>query len=644
MGLDEKLFSLAHRFFKGFTEPPKSAYYPVRATLDTLQSRLHIISKSLCAEPIQILKAEKIGGFSGMHFYFPEFICALPSLEQNEWLYLQRALFYSVAKKNNLCLPHQNLSDIQKKIYTCLALFQVNLSIATEFPSFYEKSTILGRALHSEYASEWSHPSDTQNGLLTQWVSALLCHEFPDKRWQDTLCRCYASAPEMWEVANQIYLRHFAPLPKGSPLSDDVFVMWGHLMAPGAPIGEQYSENEKIGADALANGTEVQGKTREETVLVQLEKAKDENNPVIHSFEKVETLEEYDGGLRTQDGDDSLQDHAEALNELNIKEVTRSRERTNSIYKADVRLHGGVPEILAPEEARNLQVTLYPEWDYLTKSYKKDWCRVEVRKASLGLPYEMDEKYRQERTRILRLFEQVRHRPLWQKRQRDGVELDIDAVVSRHAEIKSGTSSEDRLYLRNKKHKKDFQCLLLLDCSLSTDSWVANERVLDVIKNSVNLIGEAFAQDSEAIGVAAFHSNTRHQCIFEILKGFKDPYAHLNQALTNLEPQGYTRIGPALRHSLELLRKSSARHKFIFLLSDGKASDYDRYEGRYGMEDIKQTLREAQQQKVHVKCLAIEENAKFYLPMMFGIGNVQILSSPRKLPGALTSLFLPLLR
>jgi nitric oxide reductase NorD protein len=159
----------------------------------------------------------------------------------------------------------------------------------------------------------------------------------------------------------------------------------------------------------------------------------------------------------------------------------------------------------------------------------------------------------------------------------------------------------------------------------------------------VCLIADALPAEADCISVAAFHSNTRHQCAYQELKGFGDSWSHLKKELTVLEPSGYTRIGPALRHGLELYKSASVRHKFIILLSDGKASDFDHYEGQYGMEDIKQALREARQQNIHIKCLAIEENAKFYLPQMFGSANIHILSNPHKLPQALSSLLLPLL-
>ena len=505
---------------------------------------------------------------------------------------------------------------------------------------------MLSKQTQKELSSLSAPERNTQNGILADWIYAVLSQNYAQNPWKHLLCQNHKSTFTFWKFAKVVYKEYFASLPAGPELADEAFILWGLLMPAGIDGSVLQETQDQVGPEALPSGTEVQGKTREDVIAVNLQKAKDENNPVLHAFEKVETLEEYQGGMRTEDGDDNLQEHSEALEDLKINEVTRSRERTLSIYKADIRLHSVAPELLPDKEPDESfgEVFFYPEWDFKRKSYRSDWCRLEVRRPPAGPLYVLDQSYYKERKEILKIFDQIRHKPLWQKRQRDGVELDIDAVVNRFADIKGGHSSDDRLYFRNKKQKKDWQCLLLLDNSLSTDSWIANHRILDVIKDSVSLVGDAFSQDPETIAVAAFHSNTRHQCVYDVLKDFSDSWTVLKKKLSALEPVGYTRIGPALRHALHTLRNSSSRHKFIFLISDGKASDYDHYEGRYGMEDIKQVLREARRDSVHIKCLAVEEDAKFYLPQMFGAANVQILSSPRKLPRALTALFASLLK
>ena len=77
----------------------------------------------------------------------------------------------------------------------------------------------------------------------------------------------------------------------------------------------------------------------------------------------------------------------------------------------------------------------------------------------------------------------------------------------------------------------------------------------------------------------------------------------------------------------------NTRQKLLLLISDGKPTDYDRYEGRYGIADVRQAMREAHQARIHTYALAVDVQAKHYLPQMFGSGNFQILPHPASGPG-----------
>ena len=125
----------------------------------------------------------------------------------------------------------------------------------------------------------------------------------------------------------------------------------------------------------------------------------------------------------------------------------------------------------------------------------------------------------------------------------------------------------------------------------------------------------------------------RRDCRFVLLKSFDEPWPRCKAALASLEPTGYTRIGPALRHGVALLERQHAAQKLLLLISDGKPTDYDRYEGRYGIADVRQAMREAHQARIHTYALAVDVQAKHYLPQMFGSGNFQILPHPASGPG-----------
>lgn len=106
-----------------------------------------------------------------------------------------------------------------------------------------------------------------------------------------------------------------------------------------------------------------------------------------------------------------------------------------------------------------------------------------------------------------------------------------------------------------------------------------------------------------------------------------------------IQPNGYTRIGGALRHASNLLSMRPARNKWLLLLSDGKPNDYDKYEGKYGLQDVQQALRESRERRINDYALTVEAQARYYLPQMFGQNHYQILHSTSDLVKAVIQLF-----
>src|SRR5690606_33571733 len=113
----------------------------------------------------------------------------------------------------------------------------------------------------------------------------------------------------------------------------------------------------------------------------------------------------------------------------------------------------------------------------------------------------------------------------------------------------------------------------------------------------------------------------------------------LRRIAPSVTPGGYTRIGAALRHATHLLEGERAKNKLLLLLSDGKPIDYDRYEGRYGVEDVRKAVLEARQRDVRVFGLAVEKEAKLHLARMLGRGSYRILPRPGLLPEAMAEVF-----
>ncbi|HNJ36250.1 MAG TPA: VWA domain-containing protein, partial [Leptospiraceae bacterium] len=207
------------------------------------------------------------------------------------------------------------------------------------------------------------------------------------------------------------------------------------------------------------------------------------------------------------------------------------------------------------------------------------------------------------------------------------------------SELAAGKTPSEKVYLSRRKRKRDLAVLILLDISLSTDAYTGGERILDVEKRSVALLSEILAESEDDFAIDAFFSKTRNHISYLNVKRFSEGWAPARGRLGGLEATGYTRIGPAIRHATAEILSRSARKKWILLLSDGKPNDYDRYEGRYGMADVRRALKEARNADVHTFALAVEASARHYLPLMLGQGRYRILPHPSMLPEALTEFY-----
>lgn len=390
------------------------------------------------------------------------------------------------------------------------------------------------------------------------------------------------------------------------------------------------------------DGSEAEAPLQESVTRTTINKEEQEAHTLMHHFEKVETLDEYRGLARDFDGEDQLEDQLEAMQELNLTEVIRVDETVHAVYQAELLMADGVGD-LAAEATGGIP---YDEWDPARKAYRRDWCRLfpvpfdarDPAWAAARLPElaEPIRRVKRELERVVSARERVR-------RQQDGAEIDLDAAVANRVRLQRQEPPLENLYLDRQRRRRDLAVVILVDLSLSTDAGVDGRRVLDVSKDSLLVLSEVFSHFGDAVEVAGFYSQTRNQVFYRTLKRFDEPWTSLRSAIGALEPRGYTRIGPALRHGTRRLMDVTAKHRVLLVLSDGKPGDFDRYEGRYGIGDIRQAIREAEGHGVRIHALAIDKQARDYLPQMLGARRFAILREPGDLPEALGAFFAELL-
>ena len=133
----------------------------------------------------------------------------------------------------------------------------------------------------------------------------------------------------------------------------------------------------------------------------------------------------------------------------------------------------------------------------------------------------------------------------------------------------------------------------------------------------------------------AFSGESRNNVVVREIKTSTNRSANGARRIAALEPEHYTRAGAALRHATARLVQRTARHRLLLLLSDGKPNDNDEYDGRYGAEDMRQSVTEARLQGICPFCLTIDRQAASYLPQVFGANHYAVLHKPELLPTVL---------
>ena len=641
MSIAERVFGRLHRGVAAAVRWRDARPVPAHAaTLAALAPRLRLLACALTGADVEVHAAADGGGVLGRRLALPATIALAPTAEDNRLLYVVRVAYAAASARVGFTLP-AGAAAAERALFTLLAVPATRAAAEREMPAL----AALARTLAPFVLASRPDPSRLPPAeAALETLAQLHLGRDPDElvgcipvdvlAWARVTARLAPVGTAELVAARE---RVCAPFGRGSLAG---VVTWGTLLpAPEDPRVPAVAAGD---AHSAAGASERPRPRRPEQVrVVDLGTSPIEENPAVHSFEKVHTAEEYRGGRKRVDAEDELAEHGEALDELDLREVVRSNQRTRSLYRADVLLEGGVGDLEGATPTAD--AIAYDEWDARHRRYRSGWCHVRAGRLEERRSLAEAARWRHEtamrhraQIRALRVeLARLAQARVWKGRQPDGPDVDVDAVVQRHADLASGHAPPDRLYCARRRHAHDLAILILLDASLSSDAWIAGRRVIDVTRDATLVIGEALAATPATVGVAAFASHTRRDCRFLGIKGFDEPWDGAVRRLASLEPAGYTRIGPALRHATAVLGRVPARRRLVLVVSDGKPTDYDRYEGRYGIADVRQAVREAEQRAVRVFALAVDGAARAHLPALFGRGNYALLPRPDALIGRL---------
>ncbi len=578
---DEYLFTkFAFYFKRRKREKEKSMANAVN--LNEIKSKLTIFARAITGESVEIFEAEREGGYKDNNYFLPARFYDFPSFDQNLSFYIFRVLYLSAQKNLNLNWNDDQEHDLPSSQQLAQENSQeVLLHLFDQFP--------ITEKYHLQFVDFYKRKAKDKNPPDFSFIYGKWMRNNP-------------------ELSNTDPLKNFTDKVK-----------------------KANDENAK---------TILKANAVEEIISVQVDLQQQQDAVLQHRFEKVETAEEFGGNFRDFDGDDELDDHSNALEDINMKFTVRVDDTAHSVYQAEFTENTTVSE--SAEAEKTAHFIPYDEWDYSKRKYKEDFCKIypkTISKTDVAYYKKTIVENNSTLSGLRKMLTSVNNKYQQQRKQTQGDAFDLDAITDLFVDINSGHTPSENIYLSKRKKEKDLSILLLLDVSLSSDGYAAGNRVIDVEKQVSILFGEILDEFNIDFSINCFYSKTRNHASYLTLKGFDEDWQKAKYKVGAAEPNGYTRIGVALRHSGTLLEKRKTKNKWVILLSDGKPNDYDKYEGKYGVNDVKQALRELNAKNINSYALAIEAQAKYYLPQMFGQNHYQIMTSPVELLQAIVKLY-----
>ncbi len=339
---------------------------------------------------------------------------------------------------------------------------------------------------------------------------------------------------------------------------------------------------------------------------------------------------------RSMDDEDDLDNAEDAARDMDEIAVTQNQRAAASCLKFDLDLpSASVDDIIISDDI------MLPEWNYKKSILIENHCRIiELETQNLSST-SLPDHLKQIAKKLKNQFQALAPAREWRTAQPDGQEIDIDRWIRYNTDKKSGHATADQLFKNMQSGNRDMCCTLLADMSLSTDTWLNdNDRIIDVIRDTLLLFGESLQATGDQFSMLGFSSRKRDPVRIHQLKRFNEKFNGVTRGRINaIKPGYYTRLGAAIRYTTQQLIKQSQSNRLLLILTDGKPNDLDQYEGRYGIEDTRQAILEARREGLQPFCVTIDMKANEYLPYLFGSNSYVVIKNPVELPKRLPLLY-----
>jgi Mg-chelatase subunit ChlD len=298
--------------------------------------------------------------------------------------------------------------------------------------------------------------------------------------------------------------------------------------------------------------------------------------------------------------------------DLPVGDVRRVTESGPNAKVADVVLDD-VAAVIDSDDGQ----FLHPEWDVYRQEYRPQHCQVTEYEAPWrGETAESSPLVRMSPA-LCRSLLRVSRSLQWQRRQPEGQELDLDAVVSHLVARASGIQGPQDIYARTLRTRADLSVLIVQDASGSTGDIRRGATIFDTQRELALELASAFDRVGHESALVAFNTHGPADIRFISVKSFRERVdARVRARFAGLTPSGFTRMGAVIRHSTWTLRRHRAAKPVLVFLSDGLPYD-DSYEDRYAEADTMKALEEASRSGVACVAIAVGEDSD-QLARIFG--------------------------
>ncbi|KLN61910.1 hypothetical protein WH96_04025 [Kiloniella spongiae] len=559
----------------------------------------------------------------GRTMMLPDQICLFPQKSLNRDLYLWLAAFFSQHQNEK---PIDVANPLLADILFIRQTHQVSQFLLGELPGLQKVygslcENLLELRPKRDYLPDQERDlEDVILYLLSQDTQELIDTFSERAKLYLAIIQCPSLTNldlSDFEQARQNY-QPFLPVP-----------LWGEIIPTASTNSSSETES---GGGANKQSRDKKKRRAERQELDQTKKGDGFFVSVYDKLMAVSDVINLDRNIKEDEEEDAL----ETADDIDRITLSNPKEKVATQIKMDLDLPANELDESRIEAKRTVH-----EWHYRKNTFLPNYCAITMREASdEDTGWELGKEVGKRIRLVRRQFEAFKNDRKLLRAQPEGNDLDIEALVRAQGDLKASGICSDRIYLNTRKIDRDIAVSILMDVSLSTDSWLDDRRVIDVEKESLAILANGLDAAGDDLSIHTFTSRKRHYVRIDRVKGFEEPLNDkVMQRIGALKPGYYTRIGAAIRVMAEELDVRPNKQKLLLILTDGKPNDVDYYEGRYGIEDARKAVQECRRKGITVFGVTIDQEAKDYFPTIFGRGAYHIVGNAARLSQALPKIY-----